>query len=1170
MATVLASFIGSLTTVNPGAEPQNAEAHRQLVFFINSLQMPQMKKPPPMWKMRSMTTLTPHYTEDVSYSIPQLASAQAGAELEDRINLLSLLTSIFPQEWENFTERTEITGSDVVGKADQASLVTWSSNRGQTLSRTIKGVCKNAEAIRLLGKLEGIQDETELDQLVLAKFEFLATCQKYGDFCKSSSERDIWHKKSIDDLMEKYPNELRVAYVDASDDGTEYYSVLCGYDARKKQVRTLYRVKLPGNPIIGEGKPENQNHAIIFCKGQYLQTLDMNQDHYMGEAFKVRNLLEGFEGNTRIIGFREHIFSASTGAVAQFAASNEFVFGTLVQRFMTGLGVRFHYGHPDVWDKVWVQTNGGVSKASKTLHISEDIFGGFNVLLRGGAVDFVEFIHCGKGRDMTFLATNGFETKIAGGNAMQLLSRDVLRLAKALDLSRLMSMFFSGHGTYMNTWLVMQAIRWFIIVNLILLLAGVEFSDEYMWNSSPEAAAFRANHMGHRQLSTLALNSTNLTGLNSTLLLCQATGRADCGTGQAGPGGLYGAATQVVNTEDPLLTSDYTLAVWRAGTFSSMYVVQLGFAMMVPLFLETWLETSLVTGLMTVLKATTLGLMYYIFSTQTKAYHFAHGLTFGRASYIATGRGYDMETHSLVQIYTIYVSSHLYSALELLMLAAIYSVFQTEGTVLALTTWSTWVYAGSLLLSPWLYLSHGTTLQELLRSLKEMLAWAGDNAVRPDEGEGSWTKFHRKRQTATRALGKSAKLFMLGGEALASILLTYGCLSAVRLNHPYNLVHPLGGLNTVEYFVLDSGRDWQTKYAIFVLSLIVLFAISLLYFAVFTIARRTRIGECFEAMGWGVHLFVGLFVAFVVGAVWVFALDIVLAMLVSCNVASLQLDPYTSPAYALSLGGCGATAANTAATTAQPVLHFLGSSAGLASDPNRSHHEGAYNAVLLLFITLYVFIYIVRVLASVDYAPVATQSAKRKPWESGFPRAGAPNSSSDTTTDSKDSNPLLSSPPPSPPPSPPAKNGKPANTSFAKLATPQLVGGVELGAVPTPEPTVLEDSVPPTRASTDDVGEGSTTLRAITRPSHRRNRKDCLCCSAAQLFHCLGFQAYSDLFYRHFDVLVAVIITTLLLILALLPMKVLRMALVYNQGFASTVLRVAQRRRHFLNELLQR
>lgn len=41
--------------------------------------------------------------------------------------------------------------------------------------------------------------------------------------------------------------------------------------------QVIYRIKLPGPAILGEGKPENQNHAIIFTRGEGLQTIDMNQ-----------------------------------------------------------------------------------------------------------------------------------------------------------------------------------------------------------------------------------------------------------------------------------------------------------------------------------------------------------------------------------------------------------------------------------------------------------------------------------------------------------------------------------------------------------------------------------------------------------------------------------------------------------------------------------------------------------------------------------------------------------------------------------------------------------------------------------------------------------------------------------------------------------------------------
>jgi hypothetical protein len=48
-------------------------------------------------------------------------------------------------------------------------------------------------------------------------------------------------------------------------------------------VYELYRVRLPLNRfssrgvILGEGKPENQNHATIFAHNEALQAIDMNQ-----------------------------------------------------------------------------------------------------------------------------------------------------------------------------------------------------------------------------------------------------------------------------------------------------------------------------------------------------------------------------------------------------------------------------------------------------------------------------------------------------------------------------------------------------------------------------------------------------------------------------------------------------------------------------------------------------------------------------------------------------------------------------------------------------------------------------------------------------------------------------------------------------------------------------
>ncbi len=50
----------------------------------------------------------------------------------------------------------------------------------------------------------------------------------------------------------------------------------------------------------------------------------------------------------------------------------------------------------------------------------------------------------GKGRDMGFDTINSFESKVAGGNGEQVLSRDVHRLSVQMDFFRLLAFYESG------------------------------------------------------------------------------------------------------------------------------------------------------------------------------------------------------------------------------------------------------------------------------------------------------------------------------------------------------------------------------------------------------------------------------------------------------------------------------------------------------------------------------------------------------------------------------------------------------------------------------------------------------------------------------------------------------------------------------------------------------
>ncbi|KAF2297719.1 hypothetical protein GH714_002431 [Hevea brasiliensis] len=313
------------------------------------------------------------------------------------------------------------------------------------------------------------------------KFTYVVSCQVYG---QQKAKGDP-HAEEILHLM-KNNEALRVAYVDEVHLGrgeVEYYSVLVKYDQQLQREVEIYRIRFPGALKLGEGKPENQNHAIIFTRGDAVQTIDMNQDNYFEEALKMRNLLEEFKTHygirrPTILGVRENIFTGSVSSLAWFMSAQETSFVTLGQRVLANpLKIRMHYGHPDVFDRFWFVPRGGLSKASRVINISEDIFAGFNCTLRGGNVTHHEYIQVGKGRDVGLNQVSMFEAKIASGNGEQVLSRDVYRLGHRLDFFRMLSFFYTTVGFYFNTMLVVLTVYTFLWGRLYLALSGVEVTQ---------------------------------------------------------------------------------------------------------------------------------------------------------------------------------------------------------------------------------------------------------------------------------------------------------------------------------------------------------------------------------------------------------------------------------------------------------------------------------------------------------------------------------------------------------------------------------------------------------------------------------------------------------------------------------------------------------------------
>ncbi|KAF5748796.1 hypothetical protein HS088_TW04G00755 [Tripterygium wilfordii] len=271
------------------------------------------------------------------------------------------------------------------------------------------------------------------------KFTYVVTCQIYG------KQKEDQKPEATDIALLMQRNEaLCVAFIDEVEtlkDGivhTEYYS------------------KLVKEDINGKDK-----------------------DNYFEEALKMRNLLEEFHYDhgirpATILGVREHVFTGSVSSLASFMSNQETSFVTLGQRVLANaLKVCMHYVHPDVFDRVSHVTQDGISKASRIINISEDIFAGFNSTLRQGNITHHEYIQVGKGRDVGLNQIAFFEGKVAGGNGEQVLSRDVYRLGQLFDFFRMLSFYFTTVGYYFCNMLTVLTVYIFLYGRTYLALSGV-------------------------------------------------------------------------------------------------------------------------------------------------------------------------------------------------------------------------------------------------------------------------------------------------------------------------------------------------------------------------------------------------------------------------------------------------------------------------------------------------------------------------------------------------------------------------------------------------------------------------------------------------------------------------------------------------------------------------
>ncbi|XP_010242908.1 PREDICTED: callose synthase 12-like [Nelumbo nucifera] len=714
--------------------PRNFEARRRLAFFSNSLFM-NMPHAPPVEKMMAFSVLTPYYNEEVLYSKEQLRT-----ENEDGISTLFYLQKIYEDDWGNFIERMRrqgMVGDEEIWTKKLRDLRLWASYRGQTLSRTVRGMMYYYKALKMLAFLDsasemeiregaqklasvgsvgldgilnghssGIQESSwslsgaNSDASILfkgheygsalMKYTYVVACQIYGT---QKAKKD---PRAEDILYLMKCNEaLRVAYVDEVHKGrneVEYYSVLVKYDQQLQKEVEIYRVRLPGPLKLGEGKPENQNHAIIFTRGDAVQTIDMNQDNFFEEALKMRNLLE--EYNTyygirkpTILGVREHIFTGSVSSLAWFMSAQETSFVTLGQRVLANpLKVRMHYGHPDVFDRLWFLTRGGISKASRVINISEDIYAGFNCTLRGGNVTHHEYIQVGKGRDVGLNQISMFEAKVASGNGEQVLSRDVYRLGHRLDFFRMLSFYYSTVGFFFNTMTVILTVFAFLWGRLYLALSGLE--------------------------KAMKNNSNNNKALGAIL--------------------------------------------------NQQFIIQLGLFTALPMIVENSLEHGFLPAVWDFLTMQfQLASVFYTFSMGTRTHFFGRTILHGGAKYRATGRGFVVQHKSFAENYRLYARSHFVKAIELGVILTVYashSVVAKDTFVYIAMSISSWFLVVSWFMAPFVFNPSGFDWLKTVYDFEDFMNWIWYRGEIFTKAEQSWETWWYEEQDHLRTTGLWGKL----------------------------------------------------------------------------------------------------------------------------------------------------------------------------------------------------------------------------------------------------------------------------------------------------------------------------------------------------------------------------------------------------------------------------
>lgn len=723
--------------------PRNSEAKRRISFFAQSLSTP-ITEPIPVECMPTFTVLIPHYSEKILLSLREIIKEESP---NSKITLLEYLKQLNPTEWECFVRDSKLLAienghlskeneeqltkddsviqekiSDLpfysVGFNDSDPRYTlrtriWASLRTQTLYRTISGFMNYSKAIKLLYRIENPSMvhmyadnidglENELECMARRKFKMVVAMQRYTEF--NALEREavefifkVFPTISISYLVkEKNPNNLNGEpfFYSCLTDGS------CDIDEQTGVRKPKFKVRLSGNPILGDGKSDNQNHSIIFYRGEYIQVIDANQDNYLEECLKIRSVLSEFEElemenfmpyipgieyreqppPVGIVGAREYIFSENIGVLGDIAAGKEQTFGTLFARTLSEIGAKLHYGHPDFLNAIFMTTRGGISKAQKGLHLNEDIYAGMTVICRGGRIKHSDYYQCGKGRDLGFNSILNFTTKIGAGMGEQLLSREYYYLGTQLPVDRFLSFFYAHPGFHLNNLFITLSVQLFF---LLLLNLGA---------------------LNHEVTSCIYDHNKPITDIPT-------------------PIGCYQLK--------PVLH-------WVTIFVLSIFIVF--FIAFAPLLIQELLEKGIWKAFSRFNHhLISMAPIFEVFVCQIYSNALATDVTFGDAKYIPTGRGFAITRLDFHDLYTRFAVSSIYSGsmVFLMLLFATLSIWQPA------LLWF-WITVISLCLAPFVFNPHQFSFTNFFVDYRNYIRWLskGNSSYQPD----SWPTFAKNNR----------------------------------------------------------------------------------------------------------------------------------------------------------------------------------------------------------------------------------------------------------------------------------------------------------------------------------------------------------------------------------------------------------------------------------------